>query len=108
MGCLGDTLATAADTSKLGFVFVGYAILSVPLTISTLKMSKAMFVLMSLIVLLFVGLALDAFGCGHIWHTVAACTEMAIALLTFYVLSAKYLSGFVGRSILPVGKPFCK
>lgn len=107
MGCLGQTLAEAADTRQLGFVFIGYMILSAALTASTVKMSKAMFVLMSLIVLLFLALGLDALGCGHAWHTVAAWTEMAIALLTFYVLSAKYLSGFFGRHILPVGKPFC-
>jgi len=67
-----------------------------------------MFILMSLIVLLFVSLAMDAFGCGHVWHNVAAYTELAISTLTFYVLSAKYLSGYFGKSMLPVGKPFCK
>lgn len=108
LGCLGDTLAASVDAAQLGFVFTGYAILSLVLTISTVKMSKAMFALMSLIVVLFVGLALDSFGCGHLWHQVAAYAEMAIALLTFYVLSAKYLSGFFGKSILPVGSPFCK
>jgi len=108
LGCLGETLAAGADTAQLGFVFAGYAILSLVLTVSTVKMSKAMFALMTLIVVLFTALALDAFGCGHIWHTVAAYAEMAIALVTFYVLSAKYLSGFFGKNILPVGKPFRK
>ena len=108
LGCLGETLASSADTRQLGFVFAGYAILSIALTVSTVKMSKAMFFLMSLIVLLFVGLAMDTFGFGQVWHDVAAYTELAISLLTFYVLSAKYLSGFFGKSILPVGSPFCK
>ena len=108
LGCFGQTLMTGSDAAQLGFVFAGYAILSVVLTISTIKMSKAMFVLMALIVVLFAGLALDAFGCGHIWHSVAAYAEMAIALVTFYVLSAKYLSGFFGKQMLPVGRPFCK
>lgn len=108
LGCLGTTLAAAADTAQLGFVFTGYAILSVALTVSTIKMSKAMFVLMALIVVLFVGLALDSFGCGHIWHSIAAYAEMAIALVTFYVLSAKYLNSFFGKTMLPLGVPFCK
>jgi succinate-acetate transporter protein len=108
LGCMGDTLAAQVDKAQLGFIYVGYAILSLVLTVSTIKMSKAMFLLMALIVVLFVGLAADAYGCGHIWHSVAAYAEMAIAIVTFYVLSAKYLSGFFGRNILPVGKPFCK
>lgn len=108
MGCLGESLMACADPRQLGFVFTGYAILSLVLTISTIKMSKAMFALMSLIVILFIGLALDAFGCGHVWHAVAAYSEMAIALVTFYVLSAKYLHGFFGKHMLPVGAPFCK
>ena len=108
MGCFGETLMAGTDPRQLGFVFTGYAILSLVLTVSTIKMSKAMFVLMSLIVILFIGLALDAFGCGHVWHAVAAYSEMAIALVTFYVLCAKYLHGFFGKHMLPVGAPFCK
>lgn len=107
-GVFGETLAQATDPHQLGFVFAGYAILSIALTASTVKMSKAMFVLMSLIVLLFVALALSSFCGSHLWHNVAAYVELAISLVTFYVLSAKYLSGFFGRHILPVGKPFCK
>jgi succinate-acetate transporter protein len=108
LGCFGEALAANADPRQLGFVFTGYMILSLVLTISTIKMSKAMFLLMALIVILFLGLALDSFGVGHVWHQVAAFAEMAIALASFYILSAKYLSGFFGRNILPVGKPFCK
>lgn len=107
LGCFGDTLQAAADGRQLGFVFIGYMILTIALAISGLKMSKAMFVLLLLIVALFLGLALDAFGCGHIWHSVAAYSELAISLLTFYVLCAKYLNSFFGKTILPVGKPFC-
>ncbi len=77
-------------------------------TISGLKMSKAMFFLLFLIVILFLGLALDAFALGHIWHTIAAYSEMAIALLTFYVLSAKYLNSFFGKELLKTGAPFLK
>lgn len=107
LGCFGDTLASTADTAQLGFVFFGYMVLTIVLTISGLKMSKAMFFLLALIVILFLGLGLDAFGCGHIWHTVAAWAELAISILTFYVLSAKYLNSYFGKTMLPVGKPFC-
>lgn len=108
LGCFGETLALAVDVKQLGAVFVGYMILSIVFTISGLKMSKAMFFLLLLIVILFLGLALDAFGCGKVWHSVAAYSEIAISLLTFYVLSAKYLNSFFGKEILPVGSPFIK
>lgn len=108
LGCFGQILASSADPKQLGFVFIGYLILSVVLTISSLKMSKAMFFLMSLISVLFLGLGLDAWGCGHCWHTIAAYSEMAIALLSFYVLSAKYLNTYFGKELLKVGKPFLK
>ncbi|QIK60352.1 hypothetical protein G7050_11160 [Dysgonomonas sp. HDW5A] len=108
LGCFGDTLAQAVDVKQLGFVFVGYMILTIIFTISGLKMSKAMFVLLLLIVVLFLGLALDSFGCGHVWHAVAAYAELAISLLTFYVLAAKYLNSFFGKNIVPVGSPILK
>ena len=106
LGCLGPTLAASADMKQLGFVFAGYCLLTIVLAISALKMSKTMFLLLLLIVILFASLALDAFGCGHIWHAVAACSELAISLLAFYFLSAKYLNASFGKQILPVGKPF--
>lgn len=106
LGCFGEILSSGVDTKQLGFVFFGYMILSFIFTISGLKMSKAMFFLLLLITVLFLGLSLDAFGCGHIWHSVAAYSEMAIAILTFYVLSSKYLNSFFGKNILPVGKAF--
>ncbi|MCL2327643.1 MAG: acetate uptake transporter [Bacteroidetes bacterium] len=108
LGCFGETLANAVDVKQLGFVFVGYLMLTVVFVISALKMSKAMFILLSLIVVLFLSLALDTFGCGHFWHSVAAYSELAISLLTFYVLAAKYLNSFFEKDILCVGKPLCK
>lgn len=108
LGCFGETLASEIDTRQLGFVFLGYMILSIVLTISGLKMSKVMFFLLFLIVMLFLGLSLDSFGFGAIWHSVAAYSELIISITTFYALSAKYLSGFFGKDILPVGQPFIK
>lgn len=106
-GVFGPTLVAATDPRQLGFIFAGYGFFSLVLAVSAIKMSKAMLLLMSLIVLLFVALALDVFCSCHIWHTVAAVDELAISLVTFYVLAAKYLGGFFGRPMLPVGKPLC-
>lgn len=108
LGCFGEALASAADTRQLGFVFLGYMVLTIVLTISGLKMSKAMFLLLVLIVVLFLGLALDSFGCGPVWHSVAAYSELAISIITFYVLAAKYLNSFFGKEIVPVGSPILK
>lgn len=104
LGVFGSELAGGVDTKQLGFVFIGYFLLSVPLTISALKMSKVMFVLMSFICLLFLSLAMDSLCTGHIWHTVAAWVELIISILTFYALSAKYLNSFFGKEILKCGK----
>ena len=108
LGCFGETLAGSTDIRQLGAIFFGYMILTVVFVVSSLKMSKAMFFLLCLITLLFLALGLDAVGCGHIWHTVAAYTELAISLLTFYVLAVKYLNDFFGKQMLCVGKPFIK
>jgi len=106
LGCFGETLATAADIKQLGFIFAGYFILTVLFTISAVKMSKGIFFLLLLIVILFLGLSLDAFGCGHIWHTIVACSELAISLLAFYMLAAKYLNSMFGKDVICTGKPF--
>jgi succinate-acetate transporter protein len=108
MGCFGETLAASADTKQMGFVFIGYCIISCIFTVSAVKMSKAMFFLLLLIAVLFFGLALDTFGCGHIWHLVAAYSEFGISLTAFYTLAAKYLNSMFGREILCIGKAFCK
>ncbi len=108
LGCFGETLASTVDPRQLGFMFLGYMVLTIVLTISGLKMSKAMFLLLFLIVVLFLGLALDSLGCGHVWHSVAAYSELAISFITFYVLAAKYLNSFFGKEIVPVGSPILK
>lgn len=108
LGCFGEVLAATTDVKQLGFIFLGYFLLTLVLTASGLKMSKAMFFLLLLIAILFLGLALDAFGCGAGWHTLAAWSELTISLLSFYVLAAKYLNSFFGKEILCVGSPFLK
>ena len=108
MGSLGETLAASADVKQLGVVFIGYLLLTIVLTISGLKMSKAMFILLLLICVLFLTLAVEAFGGCSVWKMTAAYTELAISLLAFYVLAAKYLNSFYGREILRTGKPLCR
>lgn len=107
MGCLGETLHANGDGSQLGFVFIGYLLLSVVLTVSALKMSKAMFWLMSLICMLFLSLAVASFCSNPFWGMAAGAVELAISLLAFYVLAAKYLNSYFGKTMLPVGAAYC-
>lgn len=104
MGVFGETLLAAVDTKQLGAAFVGYLIISVFLTIGSLKTNKALIAIMVLIDVLFIGLALDSFGMGEIWHTVAAWTELVISLIGFYAAGANLLNKMYGRVILPLGK----
>jgi len=108
MGCLGDIMASEVDGNQLAAVFFGYFLLSVILTISTLKMTKIMFWLMVLIDLLFLFLTITTLGFGHAWGLAAGYTELAISLLAFYVLAAKYLNSFFGKTMLRVGTAYWK
>jgi hypothetical protein len=105
MGSFGEELAASADTKQLGFVFIGYLFLTIVFTISGLKMSKVMFSLLLLICILFLTLAIEAFTGSCFWRLGAAYSELAISLVTFYALAAKYLNSFFGKEILCVGKP---
>lgn len=104
MGVLGETLKTGVDVHQLGVAFVGYLILSVFLTIASLKTNKALIAILILIDVLFIGLALDSFGMGEYWHTVAAWSELFISLIGFYAMGGNLINKMYGRTILPLGK----
>ncbi|MEI6555005.1 MAG: acetate uptake transporter [Paludibacter sp.] len=104
MGVLGETLKTGVDVHQFGFAFVGYFILSVFLSIAALKTNKVLIAILVLIDILFIGLALDSFGMGEYWHTVAAWSELFISLLGFYAAGANLLNKTYARNILPLGK----
>jgi uncharacterized protein len=104
MGVLGQTLAAAVDVHQLGFAFIGYLFISVFLTIAAFKTNKALIAIMVLIDVLFIGLAMDSFGLGEYWHTIAAWSELAISLIGFYAMGGNLLNKTYGRTILPLGK----
>ena len=104
MGAFGETLKSGVDLHQLGIAFVGYLILSVFLTIAALKTNKALIAILVLIDVLFIGLALDSFGLGEYWHTVAAWSELFISLIGFYTMGGNLLNKMYGRTILPLGK----
>ncbi|HLP04440.1 MAG TPA: acetate uptake transporter [Paludibacter sp.] len=103
MGVFGPELMAGVDAHQLGFAFTGYFIISMFLTIAALKTNKALIAIMVLIDVLFTGLALDSFGLGEYWHTIAAWSELLISLLGFYAAGANLLNKMYGRTILPLG-----
>lgn len=106
-GLLGEKLAAAADTKQLGFAFLGYLIFTLFMTIGAMETHKVLFSIFVLIDFLFVGLALNAFGImPHAMHNLAAYSEFAIAMLSFYGSAAAVLNVHFGKVFLPVGKPF--
>ena len=60
-----------------------------------------------LIDFLFLGLSLSSFGImTHATHMLAAYSELAIAIVSFYGCGAAVLNAHFGKVFLPVGKPF--
>lgn len=106
-GIFGETLALSADTKQLGFAFLGYLIFTMFMTIGAMETHKVLFIIFALIDFLFLGLALTAFGIvPHFAHSLAAWSELLIAIMSFYGSGAAVLNKQFGREFLPVGKPF--
>ena len=106
MGVFGSALAADANGAQLGIAFIGYFIFTVFMTIGAMETHKVLFIIFFLIDILFLGLAADALGLGHIWHTIAAWAEFSIAIVSFYGSAAATLNTHFGKKFLPVGKPF--
>lgn len=107
LGAFGPHLAADIDGRQLGFAFLGYLIFTLFMTIGAMETHKVLFTIFVLIDLLFIGLTLDAFGVApHIFHTLAAYSELAIAIVSFYGCGASVLNTHFGRKFLPLGSPF--
>lgn len=106
-GVFGEKLALAADSKQLGFAFLAYLIFSLYMTIGAMETHKVLFTIFVLIDCLFLGLSLNAFGImPEISHSLAAWSELLIALMSFYGSAAAVLNKHFGKVFLPVGKPF--
>lgn len=106
-GVLGETLAQTVDTKQLGFAFLAYLIFTLFMTIGAMETHKVLFLIFVLIDFLFIGLALNSFGIApEFSHNLAACSELAIAIVSFYGSAAAVLNKHFGKVFLPVGKPF--
>lgn len=106
-GVFGETLAAAADPKQFGFAFLGYLIFTLFMTIGAMETNKVLFFIFVLIDFLFLGLALSNLGIAeHAMHSLAAYSELLIAILSFYGCGANVLNNHFGKTFLPVGKPF--
>ncbi len=105
-GVFGETMASNYDPAQLGFAFVGYLIFSLFMTIGSMETNKVLFIIFSLIDLLFIGLSMSVLFGSHFGHQLAAYSEFAIALVGFYGCAANVLNATFDREFLPLGKPF--
>lgn len=106
-GVFGEALAASADGKQFGFVFIGYLIFSVFMTIGSMETNKVLFIIFVLIDFLFIGLSLSTFGIAkEAAHSLAAYSEFLISMVSFYGSAAVVLNAHFGRVFLPVGKPF--
>ncbi|MDR0207336.1 MAG: acetate uptake transporter [Bacteroidales bacterium] len=105
-GVFGETLAAGVDGLQLGFAFLGYLIFSLFLTFGFASTNKVLFIDLIFIDLLFIGLTLSSFGIMHLFsHNLAAVSELAISMISFYGFGATVLNQHYGKIILPLGKP---
>lgn len=106
LGVFGEKIQAAADPKTYGFVFIGYLIFTIFMTIGAVETNKTLLIIFVLIDFLFLGLACSTFGIAyHFTHMMAAVSELLIALMSFYGSAANVLNKTFGREFLPLGKP---
>ncbi|GAA0704430.1 GPR1/FUN34/YaaH family transporter [Paraclostridium ghonii] len=106
-GVFGPELAASADTTQLGFAYLGYLIFTLFMTIGAMETHKVLFVIFVLIDCLFIGLTLTSFGVmEHLTHQFAGYSELLLSIVSFYGSAAAVLNTHFEREFLPVGKPF--
>lgn len=96
------------DPHQLGYAFLGYFIFTVFMTVGAMGTNKVLWLIFFLIDLLFLGLFMSTLGWGaeHTWHQLAAYSELAISICSFYLSGAVVLNTHYGFTVLPVGAPF--
>lgn len=107
-GMFGEWMQQTADSKQLAFAFLGYFIISLIITVAAFRLTTHLSVLMLFIDVLLFALMMDTFGAGHIWHSIAAYSEILISALSFYGAAAAMLNKSYGRTLLPVGKAWTK
>lgn len=105
-GVFGEILMKSIDTKQLGFVFLGYLIFTIFMTIGSVETNKVLLIIFILINFLFIGLTLNSFGVAeHFTKTLAGVSELLISLISFYGFAGNVLNKHFEREFLPLGKP---
>lgn len=105
MGLFGEKMMATVDVSQLGVAFVGYLIFTLYMTVGAMKTNKVLFVIFVLIDFLFLGLSFSTLGIAtELMHTIAAVSELLIALVSFYGSAAVIVNTQFGKVVLPLGK----
>lgn len=105
LGWLWDT--TGADPKQVAFGFLGYFIFSLFITVAAFEVNKAFAAILVLIDVLLLSLTLGTLGVApDVFNNLAAYSEFAISMLSFYTCGAIFLNNFFGKKVLPIGKPF--
>lgn len=107
LGFFGENLANSVDNNQLGMAFLGYLVFTLFMTIGAMETHKVLFTIFVFINFLFLGLSLSAFGIMEpVTSQLAAYSELAISIVSFYGAGAAVLNTHFGREFLPVGQPF--
>lgn len=105
-GILGTPPANA-DIKQFGYACLGYFILSLFFTVAALETNKVFAIILVLVNMLLLSLGLSILGFSPaILSSVAAWSELLIALFGFYAAGAIFLNSFFGRTLLSLGAPF--
>lgn len=106
MGVFGQTLLASIDIKQLGFVFSGYFIFGLYMTIAATRMSRILFIILCFVDILFLSLSLSNFSIKpQIFVTIAGISELIISFLSLYASAASVLNSTFNRIVFPVGKP---
>lgn len=107
-GTIGLSQTAIMDSHQLGFAFLGYLIFTIFMTVGAMGTNKVLFLIFFLIDILFLGLSFSTLKIGdaHMWHQVAAYSELLISIFSFYLSGATVLNIQYGYSVLPTGAPF--
>lgn len=102
LGAVGDK----AVPKQFAFACIGYFIFSLFIMVAAFEANRVFAAILVLINVLLPSLALSILGINaSLFSTLAAYSELGIALLGFYAAGAIFLNNFFGRTILSLGAP---
>ncbi len=103
-GVFGEVLKSGVDPKQLGVAFVGYLIFTLYMTYAATKTNKVLLAIFILIDFLFIGLSLSTLFHIEAAHALAAYSELAISMLSFYASAVCVVNASFGKEVLKNGK----